>query len=92
MKIIKAKETMSAKERVRKTFAHEKTDRVTIGYETNDGIHRRLKEALGMGETDAAYFGNNDGRLRLSFRADTSDSGQYPGRKRGCHVSGSPRF
>ena len=32
MKIIKAKETMGAKERVRKTFAHEKTDRVTIGY------------------------------------------------------------
>jgi uroporphyrinogen decarboxylase len=52
MKIIKAKETMSAKERVRKTFAHEKTDRVTIGYETNAGIHRRLKEALGIQEND----------------------------------------
>jgi uroporphyrinogen decarboxylase len=46
MKIIKAKETMGAKERVRKTFAHEKTDRVTIGYDTNAGIDRRLKEAL----------------------------------------------
>ncbi|MDR1655820.1 MAG: hypothetical protein LBR96_07470, partial [Treponema sp.] len=51
MKIVKAKETMSARERVRKTFAHEKTDRVTIGYDYNDGIHRRLKEALGIGET-----------------------------------------
>jgi uroporphyrinogen decarboxylase len=53
MKIIKAKETMSAKERVRRTFAHEKTDRVTIGYETNGGIHKRLKEALGI-ESDEA--------------------------------------
>jgi uroporphyrinogen decarboxylase len=48
MKINKAKETMTAKERVRKTFAHEKTDRVTIGYDANEGIHHRLKEALGI--------------------------------------------
>jgi len=47
MKITKAKETMSAKTRVQKTFAHEKTDRVTIGYDYNQGIHKRLKEALG---------------------------------------------
>ncbi|MDR2607087.1 MAG: uroporphyrinogen decarboxylase family protein [Treponema sp.] len=52
MKIVKAKETMNARERVQKTFAHEKTDRVTIGYDYNDGIHRRLKEALGIKETD----------------------------------------
>ncbi|MDR0732156.1 MAG: hypothetical protein LBF63_10845 [Treponema sp.] len=52
MRIIKAKETMSAKERVRKTFAHEKTDRVTIGYDANAGIHRRLKEALGIRHDD----------------------------------------
>jgi uroporphyrinogen decarboxylase len=48
MKIIKAKETMSAKERVRRTFAHERTDRVTIGYEANRGIHQRFAEALGI--------------------------------------------
>ena len=47
MKIVKAKETMNAKTRVRKTFAHEKTDRVTIGYEYNLGINQRLKDALG---------------------------------------------
>ena len=47
MKINKAHETMSAKTRVRRTFAHEKTDRVTIGYEANPEIHRRLREALG---------------------------------------------
>jgi len=46
MTITKAKETMSSKTRVRKTFAHEKTDRVTIGYDANSGIHRRLQNAL----------------------------------------------
>lgn len=46
MKIIKAKETMNAKTRVRKTFAHEKTDRVTMGYHSNPGINQRLKETL----------------------------------------------
>jgi uroporphyrinogen decarboxylase len=49
IKINKAKETMGAKDRVRRTFAHEKTDRVTIGYEANGAIHRRLMEALGAG-------------------------------------------
>lgn len=46
--IQKAKETMSARERVRKTFAMEKTDRVTIGYEANGAIHMRLAQALGI--------------------------------------------
>ena len=46
-RIEKAPETMSAKERVRRTFAFEKTDRVTIGYEANGAIHGRLKQALG---------------------------------------------
>ncbi len=44
--IRKARETMTAKERVRKTFAHEKTDRVTIGYEANPAVHARLANAL----------------------------------------------
>ena len=35
MKIQKAPEHMSSKERVRRTFEFEKTDRVTIGYESN---------------------------------------------------------
>ncbi|GHT97091.1 hypothetical protein FACS1894142_0770 [Spirochaetia bacterium] len=52
MQIIKAKETMTARERVRKTFAHEKTDRVTIGYDSNPGIHSRLKKALGLAAGD----------------------------------------
>jgi uroporphyrinogen decarboxylase len=47
-KIIKSAETMSARRRVINTFAFEKTDRVTIGYDANPGIHRRLKEALGI--------------------------------------------
>jgi len=46
--IIKAKETMTAKERVKRTFNFEKTDRVTIGYETNGAVHMRLAKALGI--------------------------------------------
>ncbi|MFA7628923.1 MAG: uroporphyrinogen decarboxylase family protein [Candidatus Dojkabacteria bacterium] len=53
MKITKAKETMSARERVLKTFALEKTDRVTIGYEANPGIHLKTAKALGI--TDGDY-------------------------------------
>ncbi|MBO5269446.1 MAG: hypothetical protein J6B77_01585 [Clostridia bacterium] len=50
--MIKAHETMTAKERVRRTFAFEKTDRVTIGYSGNPAIHRRLCEALGVAPND----------------------------------------
>jgi len=45
-KIEKAKETMSSKERILRTFAFEKTDRVPIGYDANPGINQRLCEAL----------------------------------------------
>ena len=45
--IRKAIETMSAKCRVMKTFNLEKTDRVTIGYESNLAIHKQLYEKLG---------------------------------------------
>jgi len=54
MKIIKAKESMSAKERVQRTFAYEKVDRVTIGYNGNANIDKQLTRALGakdIGET-----------------------------------------
>ena len=51
MEIIRPnKETMTAKERVRRTFAFEKTDRVTIGYEANEAIHKALCKALGVTE------------------------------------------
>lgn len=46
-KIIKAPETMTSRERVIRTFQYEKTDRVTIGYSANPGIHQRLMKALG---------------------------------------------
>ena len=52
MRIEKCKETMTAKERVRRTFQREKTDRVTIGYETNEAIHMRLAQALGIPDGD----------------------------------------
>jgi len=48
MEIIRPyKETLTAKERVRRTFNFEKTDRVTIGYEANDAIHKALSQSLG---------------------------------------------
>jgi len=47
-RIVKAKETLTARERVRRTFEFERTDRVTIGYEANAAVHQRLCEALGV--------------------------------------------
>ena len=52
MRIQKASETMTAKERVLKTFNLERTDRVTIGYEANAAVHRRFSEALGIPDHD----------------------------------------
>ena len=43
---------MTSKQRVVKTFMHEKTDRVTIGYEANENIHRRFAQALGIRDGD----------------------------------------
>ena len=54
--IEKAKETMTARERVRRTFLHEKTDRVTIGYDANPAIHARLLRALGISEKNNALL------------------------------------
>ena len=51
-KIIKCKETMTSKERVKKTFNFEKTDRVTIGYETNYNIYKSLCLQLGIKPED----------------------------------------
>lgn len=47
-KIQKAPETMISRQRVKNTFAFEKTDRVPIGYEANPGIDGRLRAALGV--------------------------------------------
>lgn len=52
MEIVKGKETMTPRERVRKTFEFEKTDRVTIGYDANPNIHKNLCHALGLDPND----------------------------------------
>ena len=52
MNIRKYTETMTPRERVRRTFNFETTDRVTIGYETNPVIHGKLCEALGIPNND----------------------------------------
>ncbi|MBE6885264.1 MAG: hypothetical protein E7487_11790 [Ruminococcaceae bacterium] len=46
--IQKAPETMTSRQRVKKTFHFEKTDRVPIGYDANPGIDERLRNALGV--------------------------------------------
>ncbi|HBP38306.1 MAG TPA: hypothetical protein DD640_06120 [Clostridiales bacterium] len=46
--IEKPKDAMTSRERVRRTFAFERTDRVTIGYDTNPGVHQRLAQVLGI--------------------------------------------
>lgn len=63
MIINKAKEVMTAKERVLKTFNLEKTDRVTIGYEANSAVHMRLSKALGIKD-------GNDERVRQALGVD----------------------
>ena len=45
-------ETMTGKERVKRSFDRLRTDRVTVGYEANPGIHQRLAEALGIPDGD----------------------------------------
>lgn len=53
--IKKAPETMSSRERVIRTFHYEKTDRVTIGYDANPGIHQRLMNALGVSDQESLF-------------------------------------
>ncbi len=52
MEIVKYEEKMTSKERVKRTFAYEDTDRVTIGYSANPNIHKNLCNALGVAPTD----------------------------------------
>ena len=54
--IQKAKETMSARERVRRTFEFEKTDRVPIGYSSNPVISKKFMESLGFSPKDNLSF------------------------------------
>ena len=84
--IVKARETMSARERVERTFAFEKTDRVTIGYDANPVVHaglcrllglrpddrRALDDALGVDYTGIAprYIGGNPYPERLNRRVN----------------------
>jgi len=53
MKIQKAPETMTSRERVKRTFDFEKTDRVPIDYSANEGIHARLMAELGVSANEA---------------------------------------
>ena len=50
--IEKARETMSSKERVMRTFAFQETDRVPIDYMANPAVHERFCRALGLDPAD----------------------------------------
>jgi len=89
-KIIKSKETMSSKERVRRVIHHEKPDRVPINYSSNPGIQSRLMEYLGLAQNDYAGLYNQIGVdfrgigagytgpvLHKSERADRIANGMY---------------
>ncbi len=65
-KITKARETMSSKERVRRTFHFEKADRVPIDYETNPTINRKFMAALGFREDERDAFRD---ALGVDYRA-----------------------
>ena len=54
--IKKARETMTSRERVERAFAFEKTDRVTIGYESNPAAHSHFCAALGLKQGDNLSF------------------------------------
>ena len=77
-KIIKAKETMTARERVERTFAFEKTDRVTIGYETNGVIHAKLCAALGVRPDDKLSLDDALGVDYAGINAPYTGKNPYP--------------
>lgn len=52
MSIAKAKETMTSRERVTRTFAHQETDRVPIDYVGNLDINRRMFEHFNIKDND----------------------------------------
>lgn len=58
-----APETMTSKQRVRKTFEHEKTDRVPMDISLNIDIHRRLMEAFEAKDMEDLFEG-----LGVDFR------------------------
>jgi uroporphyrinogen decarboxylase len=64
-KIIKAKESMSSKERVRRVIRREKPDRVPVNYFSNPGINARLMQYLGLEKDD---YGGLYNQLGVDFR------------------------
>ncbi|HPL09015.1 MAG TPA: uroporphyrinogen decarboxylase family protein [Clostridia bacterium] len=55
-KIIRGKETLSSKERIKRTFAFEPVDRVAMGYDTNTIAHENLCKALKMDPKEKFAF------------------------------------
>ena len=76
--INKARETMTSRERVERTFAGLKTDRVTIGYETNPASHARLCGALGIAPEDSVTLLKALGVDYMGFSVDYIGPEIYP--------------
>lgn len=53
MKAIAMNDKMSSRERVLRTFNHDKTDRVPVNYAANPGIDLKLKEYFGLHKDDS---------------------------------------
>jgi uroporphyrinogen decarboxylase len=82
MTITKSRETLTSKQRVLAAFAHDKVDRIPLDYDSNPGIDRRLKEALGIAPTDGEA-------LRVALGVDFRGVGPwYSGPKRFADIPG----
>jgi hypothetical protein len=57
MKTLAYADKISSKERVLRTFRHDKTDRVPVNYHSNPGIDGKLKSYFGLKADDAAVTG-----------------------------------
>lgn len=68
MNIRKCPETMTGRERVRATFAFEKTDRPPISYEANPVIHGKFAQALGAGSMEDVFLAIGADSRRLNAR------------------------
>lgn len=83
--ILRSKEKYSSRERILKTFAFEKVDRVALGYDTNHVAHKNLTNALGLDSDDRIAFSKHVGIDSIGVRINYIGPKIYeeiPGRNR----------
>ena len=67
--IVKHKSSISSRERVKKTFQFEKTDRVPINYSANPTIHSKLAKTLGINTSNLSNTNDVLEILDVDFRS-----------------------